>query len=199
MAVVSSVTSHRVRKATTPALANLIKMYMQLIILTITLMCARNTLCVSQRTELKNLTTCDNPEPPFRSPNPVSVAIQMYKKYGKTLIRGSVNITENMDNFVKFSTQKYQDGKMRVIFKLDKVSCTHMLTKIIYSIGRINYDMDTCVVQKGNYSFEDIDMNKLDQNKLFAPRLQGEHELHVVFYGTRGSYVCLDAVVESKV
>lgn len=175
------------------------KMYVQLILFATTLMCAKNALCLSQKTELTSIILCDNPEPPFRVPNPLNASIETYKKHRKTLIKGTINITENLDNFVKFTSQTYENGKLKVLLKLDKVSCKHVLTKIIYAAAHVNYDMDTCKVLKGSYSFDNIDVNKLDQANRFAPRLVGSNEWHVVFYGNRGTYLCLSLVVEMKV
>lgn len=178
---------------------HLTKMYVQVILFTTVLMCAKNALCISHKTELKSITVCDNPDPPYRTPNPVDFSIETYKKYRKTLIKGTVNVTQNLDNFIKYTSQTFEDGKVKVLLKLDKVSCKHVLTKIIYAAAHLNYDMDTCKVLKGNYSFDTIDVNKLDQANRFAPRLVGDNEWRVVFYGSKGAYLCLSLVVEMKV
>lgn len=175
------------------------KMYVRLILFTTILVCAKNALCLTHKTELKSLTLCDNPDPPYSTPNPVNNTIEIYKKHRKMFLKGHINVTENIDNYVKFTSQTYEDGKMKVLLKLDKVSCKHVLTKIIYAAANINYDMDTCKVLKGSYTFDSLDVNKLDQGNRFAPRLVGNNQWLVAFYGNSGTYLCLTLVVEMKV
>lgn len=114
-------------------------------------------------------------------------------------MKGQINITENLNIFVKFRSQIIENGMAKDLLKLEKVSCKQVITKIMYTASRINYDADTCKVQKGNYTFDGLDVNALDQANRFAPRLVGLNQWTIGFYGNKGSYLCITMVVEMKV
>lgn len=162
------------------------------------MMCVKNALCVSPKTTLKSVGLCEKPEPPYCVPNPINISLETYRKNRKTLLRGNITISENVNLFVKFSSQVTENGKTKDLLRLEKVSCKQVITKIIYTATHLNYDADTCKVFKGNYTFDSFDVNALDQGNRFAPRLVGLNTWRVGFYDNKGSYVCAILVVEMK-
>lgn len=181
------------------AQVQLTKMSERLMLFLITIICA-TTVCESYKTELKGLKQCDNPEPPYRSPNPVNVTMEMYKGHRKTLLRGNITVLEDTVNYLKFVGNVYVDGKKKQTMKMEKATCKSVLTKVIYAASRVAYDADSCKVLKGSYSFDNVDVQKEDTANYMSPgRLLGLNEWRIQLFGDAGTHICFTIQVKYRV
>lgn len=141
---------------------------------------------------------CENPSPPYETNNSTSLFITSYTKSGKTILRGKfVAFHDLIGYFWKYKVGVKKSGTVKNFYNFEKVDCRNILPKLVLGLSRVMYDQTTCVIFKGQYSFDNVDIIKMDRAVFGFPiRMIGENILEFSLVGPHGTGYCVIVNVE---
>lgn len=147
---------------------------------------------------IKTIEECKDPSPPYVPNSDNKLAITVYKKNNKTLVKGTWTSKEDLSGyFWSFKYGKYKYGDIKYTYIYDKISCNNVIPKLLLVASHVKYDPKRCVFYKGTYSFDNIDLTLVDKGAfVFPARELGESVIVLSFYKPGETVYCYKALIE---
>lgn len=143
---------------------------------------------------LRSSERCSNPEPPYERNPLVDFRLQAYNKSGGVYFRGNFTIKENLKGyFFKIKTAIERPGNViKHMNTFQKLTCKSVIPRIVLMSSNVRYNVKTCELYKGSYSFENMDFNKLDSSAYYFPIKEiGETIVFFSMYKNKGTCICV--------
>lgn len=146
----------------------------------------------------KNMEECKNPVPPYAKNNDSKLTITIYSKNNKTIIKGTWMSKEDLRGyFWRFKYGRQKSGVIKYSFEYDRISCRNIIPKLLLLATHVRYDAKSCVIHKGTYAFDDLDLTAIDKGTFVFPiRELGESVMLFSYYGPGGTVYCFTMVTE---
>ncbi|KAF9823176.1 hypothetical protein SFRURICE_001589 [Spodoptera frugiperda] len=113
---------------------------------------------------------CTDPDPPYEVPRKVDVSLSVVNNSDKFFYNANISVKEDLSGYVWRYKRGYEkDGKIIYENDLKGLSCKSFIFKLIYGMSTIKYDHKTCDILKGNYSFRNLEVSKIDRAAVFLP------------------------------
>lgn len=141
---------------------------------------------------IRKLYECENPVPPYESGAESSLYVVPVNNSGNLFLNGNFTVKENLKNhYWNLRYVTYESGKVVHNVFLKKVDCKGMLPRLWLTFSKVKYDIKTCVIYKGVYKFNNLDLARIDRAaSSFPVRHIGEAVLEIQFYGSAGTNYC---------
>lgn len=142
---------------------------------------------------LRSIELCTKVDPPYIEQNPMELNVVGYNKSGTFYFRGNLTIRRNMQGFfyrIKTGVEK-AGGEIKYTNQYKKLTCKSVIPKLLLISAGVRYNEKTCEIYKGNYSFNKIDVHKLQPGAYYFPLKEiGESLVYFSVYNNRGTCIC---------
>lgn len=163
-----------------------------LIAIVMLILCPELDSIMKYATTFRRIEPCPNPIPPYEKPPKVFISLTAYNRTGIFYFKGNLTIKENLKGYfwkIKTGVDR-PGGEIRYTNDFKRMTCKSVIPKVMLDATGVQYNEKTCEVYKGNYSFEKIDLHKLDSAYYFPMKELGETVVYFSLYSSRGTSIC---------
>jgi hypothetical protein len=148
--------------------------------------------CKQYRNNIISIENCKNPEPPYITPLPFDLQIEIYKNIkGISLVKANLTVEKDITGLDKeglIQIGKTALGGIQWKVSFRNLNCTSTVLKAMFQIFGV--PIEGCELKKGNYYVKDLDFDVLDSSFQGMGRVYGEYVSKVAIFTKINTFIC---------